>query len=69
MSAVLRQEDVQQRTVTMQQTTRVTKDELLSVTPVVRTILNALGIRNHTGSITIHTNRGGICEISFTQKS
>lgn len=49
-------------------TVSLTKDEVHAVTSDIKRILEMLLLEDLTGSITIHTNRGGICEIEFTQK-
>ena len=65
MSAVLEQ----RRAVTITRNTRFTRDEIHSVQDEIFRILDRLNIDDATGSITIHLNRGGICEIDLTQKS
>jgi len=56
-----------ERRTTIETKTQLGRDELRA--DDVHRMLERLLLENLTGSITIHTNRGGVCEISFSEKS
>lgn len=48
--------------------TEFAREEVRTVAQDVERMMEVLLLTNATGSIEIHINRGGICEIAFTEK-
>ena len=49
--------------------TEFAKDEVQTVAQDIQRMMEVLLLTNSTGLIEIHINRGGICEIWFSEKS
>ena len=61
--------EIEQRTVIINRTTRLSREEMRWAIDDIERILQRLGLVKLTGEFIIRTNQGGICEISYNERT